>query len=82
MCNDPVIREWLYTLNPRSNTEKNYSLAIKHFTELTVETPEELLTEAEQEVKYGKLMRQCNIKKYLIGFSKYSDEIMQYKESL
>ena len=33
-------------------------------------TPDELLSEAEQEVKSGKLMRQRNIKKYLIGFRK------------
>lgn len=49
-------------------------LAIKYFTELTAETPEELLTEAEQEVNFGKLMRQCNIKKYLIGFRKHLQE--------
>jgi len=55
-------------------------LAIKHFTELTAGTPEKLLIEAEQEVKSGKLMRQCSIKKYLIGFRKYSDEIIQYKK--
>jgi len=46
---------------------------------LTAETPEELLTEAEQEVKSGKLMRQCSIKKYLIAFIKYSDKMIQYK---
>jgi len=43
---------------------------MKHFTEWTRKTPDELLTEAEQEVKSGKLMRQRNIKKYLIGFRK------------
>jgi hypothetical protein len=46
---------------------------------LTAETPEELLTEAEQEVKSGKLMRQCSIKKYLIAFIKYSDKVIRYK---
>jgi hypothetical protein len=35
---------------------------------------DELLIEAEQQVKSGKLMRQRNIKKYLIGFGKYSLE--------
>ena len=37
-------------------------------------TPDELLSEAEQEVKSGKLMRQRNIKKYLIGFRKNLQE--------
>lgn len=32
------------------------------------------MTEAEQEVNFGKLMRQCNIKKYLIGFRKHLQE--------
>jgi hypothetical protein len=37
-------------------------------------TPDELLTEAEQEVKSGKLMRQRSIKKYLIGFRRHLQE--------
>ncbi len=79
MRNDPIICECFDTQNPRLNTEKNYWLAIKYLTELTAETPEELLTEAEQEVKSGKMMRQCSIKKYLIAFIKYSDKMIQYK---
>lgn len=69
--NDPIIIEWFDTLNPNPSTARNYLLAMKHFTEWTRKTPDDLLTEAEQEVKSGKLMRQRNIKKYLIGFRKH-----------
>jgi integrase len=44
---------------------------MKHFTEWTGKTPNELLTEAEEEIKSGRLMRQRNIKKYLTGFRKH-----------
>ncbi|WP_048109470.1 hypothetical protein [Methanosarcina barkeri] len=79
MHNDPVLWKCFDNQNPQPSTENNSWLAIKYLTELTAETPEELLTEAEQEVKSGKLMRQCSIKKYLIAFIKYSDEIIRYK---
>jgi Site-specific recombinase XerD len=71
---DQLIQEWLATINSRPSTERNYLLAMKHFTELIGKTPDQLLTEAEQEVISGKLMRQRNIKKYLIGFRKYLQE--------
>lgn len=68
---DPLIIEWFDTLNPKPNTERNYLLAMQSFTEWVGKKPEELLTEAEQEIRAGKLMRERNIKKYLIGFRKY-----------
>ena len=48
---------------------------MKHFTEWTGKTPNELLTEAEEEIKSGKLMRQRNIKKYLTGFRKHLQDL-------
>ena len=72
--NDLIIIEWLDTLNPKPNTERNYLLAMQAFTGWIGKTPEELLTEAEQEIRAGKLMRERNIKKYLIGFRKYMQD--------
>ncbi|MEN6290436.1 MAG: tyrosine-type recombinase/integrase [Methanobacterium sp.] len=65
---DMIINEWLGTLNPKPNTERNYLLAMQAFTEWTGKTPKKLLQDAEAEIKAGKLMRERNVKKYLIGF--------------
>jgi len=69
--NDPLIIEWFDTLNPSENTRKLYLQAMQNFTDWTGKTPDELLTEAEGEVKAGNLMRHRKIKAYLIGFRKY-----------
>ena len=68
---DAVIMDWLETLNPGRNTEINYLRSMQMFTEWIGKTPNELLTEAEAEVRKGLLMRERNIKKYLTGFRKY-----------
>jgi hypothetical protein len=44
---------------------------MQFFTEWTEKTPEELIMEAEAEVKKGLLMRQRNIKIYFIKFRRY-----------
>lgn len=69
--NDLIITEWLDTLNPKPHTERNYLLAMQTFTNWTGKEPENLLTEAEEEIRSGKLMRQRQIKRDLIGFRKY-----------
>jgi integrase len=69
--NDLLIIEWFETLNPKPTTEKNYIRAMREFTEWAGKTPNELLTEAEAEIRKGLLMRERNIKRYLIGFRKY-----------
>lgn len=68
------VTDWIDTLNPSPNTEKNYLLAIKVFCEWTGKTPGELLFEAEDEIRKGTLMRQRNIKRYLVGFRKMLQE--------
>jgi hypothetical protein len=50
---------------------------MKHSTEWTGKIPDELLIEAEQEVKSGKLMRQRDIKKYLIEFRKHLKNVLK-----
>lgn len=71
LINDPLIVDWIDTLNPAINTKKLYLQAMQNYTDWTGKTPEELLTEAEDEIKSGKLMRQRKIKAYLIGFRKH-----------
>jgi integrase len=67
---NPLVLEWMDTLNPRPNTERNYKVAMQLYTEYTKMTPEELLKEAETEIRDGKLMRERRVKKHIIGFRK------------
>lgn len=68
---DHVIVEWLQTLNAKPNTEKAYIQGMQDFTNFTGKDPETLLTEAEEDIKTGRLMRQRGIKRDLIGFRKH-----------
>lgn len=68
---DPVIIEWLETMNAKLNTEIAYLQGMQDFTEYTGKDPETLLTEAEEDIRTGRLMRQRKIKSDLIGFRKY-----------
>lgn len=64
-----MITEWLTTLNPKPHTARNYLLAMQIYTDYLNKSPEELLTEAENESTL--LMRRRHIKAYLIIFRKH-----------
>lgn len=68
---DKIIIEWLDTINAAKNTERQYLQAMRQFTDYTQLTPEQLITEAEDEISAGILMRRRNIKTYIIGFRKH-----------
>lgn len=72
LTKDPVVNEWLMTLNAKKHTERNYLLALQIFTDWAGKTPNELLVEAESESTL--LMRQRHIKSYLIGFRQHLQE--------
>lgn len=72
--NDPIVIEFIGTMNPRPNTEKNYLQALQSYTEFTGKDPETLILEAEDEIRAGKLMRQRSIKKHLITYRKHLQE--------
>ena len=71
LVNDPLIIDWIDTLNPAINTKKLYLQAMQNFTDWAGKTHDGLLTGAEDEIMSGKLMRQRKIKFYLIGFRKH-----------
>ncbi|WP_156160963.1 MULTISPECIES: hypothetical protein [unclassified Methanosarcina] len=71
LVNDPLIVDWIDTLNPAINTKKLYLQAMQNFTDWSGKTPSDLLIETKDEIKSGKLMRQRKIKSYLIGFRKH-----------
>lgn len=68
---DAIITEWLDTLNAKPNTARTYLLAMQHYTEYTGMTPGELLKEAEEDIRAGKLPRERAIKKHLVGYRKH-----------
>jgi len=68
--NDSILSNWFLSIDASAYTQRNYLQAIKAFCEFTEKTPDELILEAEQEIKYGLLMRQRYIKIYLISFKK------------
>ncbi|MDQ1251113.1 MAG: Tyr recombinase protein [Euryarchaeota archaeon] len=74
IAKDPLVIEWFETINARPKTIRNYTQGLRWFTEFTGKTPDELLQEAEQEIRDGLLMRHRNVKKYLIGFRQYLQE--------
>jgi len=59
---ETLILDWFDTINASDNTKRNYLTAMQFFTEWTDKTPEELINEAEGEIKSGILPRQRNIK--------------------
>ena len=67
---ETLILDWFDTINASDNTKRNYLTAMQFFTEWTDKTPEELINEAEGEIKSGILPRQRNIKTYFIKFRK------------
>ncbi len=72
---DPIVIEWLQTINAKPNTEKAYLQDMQEFTSYTGKDPETLLEEAEEDIKAGKLTRQRRIKRDLIGFRKYLQDL-------
>lgn len=68
---DSLLSEWLDNLNAATNTEEAYLQGVQAYLNFTGMTPEQLITEAEDEITDGVLMRRRKIKKYLIDFRKH-----------
>ena len=68
---DSFVVEWFDTINPSDNTKRHYLSAMQFYTEFTGKSPEELISEAEAEIKAGVLPRIRKIKRYLTGFRKH-----------
>jgi len=68
---DPIVADWIDTINPKKTTEHNYISALEIYTKYTGKSPEELITEAEKEIKAGLLPRERTVKRDLFGFRRY-----------
>lgn len=65
---NPLILDWFANIEAVPNTRRNYLRGTQLYTDFTRKTPEELLEEAEAEIKNGILMRKRNIRKHLLEF--------------
>lgn len=63
------IKKWFKNVNAKNNTKKSFLQALKQYTEFTGMTPEELLTEAEDEM--GLPIRRRNLKDHLLDFREH-----------
>jgi Site-specific recombinase XerD len=72
--NDETILDWFATINPKHNTKLVYLQALQEYTNFTNKTPEELLKEAEAEVRNGVLMRERSIRRRLTRFREHLEK--------
>ena len=68
---DPVIKDWLASVSRKPGTRRLYTFALQYYTEFLGMTPEELLLEAEADIKNGVLPRQSKLKRHLIDFKEH-----------
>lgn len=68
---DSLILEWLSVINPKPLTRRTYTFAMQYYTEYTAMSPEDLLLEAETEIKDGILPRQRQLQRRLIDYREY-----------
>ena len=68
---DELIKEWLSGIEAAPSTRRNFIQSMKFYTNFAGKTPEQLIEEAEEEVKSGILMRKRKIKRYLLEFREY-----------
>jgi integrase len=69
--NDQVIKDWLTSVSNREGTHRLYIFALQYYTEFTGMTPEELLREAEADIKNGVLLRQSRLRRHLYDYKEY-----------
>lgn len=65
---DKITKDWLSAIKASENTKDTYLEGMQAFTEWVKKTPEQLLLEAEAEVRAGKLMRERTIRSYFTEF--------------
>lgn len=63
--------KWLGVVAKSDNTKRNYSQSIKAFCEFTDKDPDQLIIEAEKEIKEGLLMRERSVSDYVPDFIEF-----------
>ncbi len=70
ILNDYMIEDWFDTQQYSQGTKERYGLALRTYTEITRLNPEQLILEAEEDIKEGKLPRERRIKQHMVKFRK------------
>ncbi|WP_406662386.1 site-specific integrase [Methanolobus sp. ZRKC3] len=68
-----TVREWMEIVNPRPNTRRNYLTGMLKYVKFTGLNPDELLQEADEDIKKGVLPRERRIKKKLVSYRNWLD---------
>lgn len=68
---DPVIKDWLASVSRKPGTRRLYTFAMQYYTEYLGMAPEELLLEAEADIRNGVLPRQSRLKRHLLDFKEH-----------
>ncbi len=68
LIEDVMIKEWFSTIGAKPQTQHNYLQALQKYTEYIEMAPDELITQAEDEIINGILPRKRLIKKHLLCF--------------
>ncbi len=71
---EPLIMEWFANIEAAQTTRRNFLQGMKYYTDFANKSPNELLEEAEEEIKSGILMRKRKIRGYLLGFRDWLKE--------
>jgi integrase len=68
---DLVIQDWLDSTTKKPNTRRLYLFSMQYYTEFLKMTPEDILLEAEADIRNGVLPRQSKIKRHLLDYKTY-----------
>jgi hypothetical protein len=71
LMNDPVISQWIDTVNIKPNTRNSYLMGMQKYIEFTGLTPDELMTEAESENMHEPSIRKRKILTRRLAFRKH-----------
>lgn len=69
-----TVKTWLDLSDPRPNTRRNYLTGLQEYVDHTGLNPDELIADADKEVRAGILARDRTLKKRLISYRKHLKE--------
>lgn len=77
---DTIIREWFAIRSVKESTRQKYIEAMLLFIQMTGKKPKELIEEAEAEFRTGKLMRERQVRNYILQFKMQQMDRVERKE--
>jgi len=80
LVKDEMIQEWSMRANIKDSTKRKYLEAMKPFLEMTAKTPRDLVLEAEEDIRQGKLKREWRAKTHFFNFKRLMLEKVEKNE--